>query len=145
MREYLVDTNCLVSFITDRNPRQQAVIAKYFENAADLEITLCVIGPVISELVYVLNKIYRVEPEAIARSLRALIETPGIELIDGYHASSILELWPRSIADFGDAVLAAAAREAKYTLLTFDRPLAKALRKLSIPHQLISGGGGFDP
>jgi predicted nucleic-acid-binding protein len=137
MREYLVDTNCLISFITDRNPQQQAVIAKYFENAADLEISLYVIGHVITELVYVFNKVYRVETDVIAKSLQALVETPGIELLDGFHTSLILELWPHSISDFGDAVLAAAARESQYTLLTFDRSLAKALRKLNIPHQLI--------
>lgn len=40
MNKYLIDTNCLISFVTDRNPEQQKIISKYFEDAADLKCDL---------------------------------------------------------------------------------------------------------
>ena len=36
MKKYIIDTNALISFVTDRNPAQQRRIGEIFEGAAML-------------------------------------------------------------------------------------------------------------
>jgi len=61
MKKYVVDTNCLISYVTDRNPKQQEEMSDYFEDAADLKSQLVILGSVLVEFVYVLSAVYNVE------------------------------------------------------------------------------------
>ena len=49
---HIIDTNCLLSFVTDRNPIQNECMAAVFERAAKLEEEILVISNVITEFVY---------------------------------------------------------------------------------------------
>ena len=60
MKKTIIDTNALISFVTDRNPTQQKRIADVLEGAARLQwIVLCPQN-VLTEFVYVLDKVYDV-------------------------------------------------------------------------------------
>lgn len=37
MKKYIIDTNALISFVTDRNPEQQQKITPLFESAANMK------------------------------------------------------------------------------------------------------------
>jgi predicted nucleic acid-binding protein len=42
VKKYIIDTNALISFVTDRNAAQQQKIAPLFESAANLKaLVLC--------------------------------------------------------------------------------------------------------
>ena len=58
MRTLVIDTNALISFVTDRNPVQQEKIAVIFDEAARLKIAILCPQNVLTEFVYVLEKIY---------------------------------------------------------------------------------------
>ena len=111
MSSFLIDTNCLISYVTDRNPGQTEKIAEVIEDASNLKCTIYVISNVITELVHAMEIAYRQDSKFISRMLSDLISNPGIEYPHSYNLKLILNLWPDKIKDYGDAVIAAAALE----------------------------------
>ncbi len=133
MKRFLIDTNCLISYVTDRNLEQQEIITRVFEEAANFKDELIILSNVITEFVYVLDKIYAVESNKIREILIALTETPGISIDFKFSLEPVLLLWPQIIRDYGDAVLASYAKQEGIPLLTFDRTLSRQLRGVKIP------------
>ncbi len=140
MRRVVLDTNVLVSFLTDRNPEQQAQAAALLEAAARGEVELVVHQTIISEMVYVLGNLYHVAAPEIARMIDDLLSSPGVTPIDGVPWERVLGLWPSRFTDFADALLAAATMEGKYdAVATFDRRLIRQLRRERLTPYWVSG------
>lgn len=133
MKRYVVDTNALISFVTDRNPEQQQKIAPLFELAAHMKAMIFCHQHVLTEFIYVLDKIYHVSKNDIGRMIKDLIDMPGIEIIQEADFKTILSWWPDQIPDFGDALIAAAGRARSGSMIvTFDRKFAANLKALDI-------------
>jgi predicted nucleic-acid-binding protein len=130
---HIIDTNCLLSFVTDRNPIQNECMAAVFERAAKLEEEILVISNVITEFVYVQLSVYAQEESLIAGMVSDLLKHPGVQYHHGFFLDSILELWPESFGEFGDAVIAAAAKLLELPVYTFDRVFRRQLERVSIP------------
>ena len=137
MKSFLIDTNCLLSYVTDRNPVQLEKISTLFEEASRLDLVLHILPNVISEFVYVLQSVYEKDDLLIAGMLSDLHATPGIELCSSFELDVILEIWPWPVRDYGDAVLAATSKALNVPILTFDRDFAKQLKKADIACQLL--------
>ena len=75
---HIIDTNCLLSFVTDRNPIQNECMAAVFERAAKLEEEILVISNVISEFVYVQLSVYAQEESLICGMVGDLLKHPGV-------------------------------------------------------------------
>ncbi len=114
MRRVVIDTNVLISFLTDRNAEQQAQATELFEAAAEGETEILLHQMVISEMVYVLGNLYQVEVAEIAGMIDDLLCSPGVRPVDEIVWSRVLELWPGTFKDFADAVLAAVTLERRY-------------------------------
>ena len=135
MRRIVLDTNVLVSFLTDRNAEQQAQAAALFESAARAEAELMLHQTVIGEMVYVLRNLYRVERRDIARTLDDLLSTAGVTPVDEVIWSRVLALWPGAFPDFADAVLAAVTAQQRYdAVATFDQRFIRRLRRAGLAH-----------
>lgn len=133
MKQYVIDTNALISFVTDRNPEQQQKIAPLFEAAAHMKAVIFCHQHVLTEFIYVLDKIYQVPKAEIGRMIKDLIEMPGIEVIQEVDFKTILSWWPDPIPDFGDALIAAAGKTRSGSMVvTFDRKFAANLKALYI-------------
>ena len=127
-KQIVVDTNVLVSFLTDRDPRQQEQAAALFRGAAAGAHVLILHQIALSEMVYVLLNLYGVSPVETARILEDLLAAPGIQPVHEISWPLLLDLWPEKIPSFPDAAIAAVAR-AYDEVATFDRPLAKRLKR----------------
>jgi predicted nucleic acid-binding protein len=129
----LLDTNVLVSFLTDRNPGQQRLAAALFAASAEMgRPGLLLPQVVVFELAYVLSNLFgrgEAEVRAVVEDLLAL---PHLAVIDELSWTRVLEYWPDKIAGLADAALAALGREHGIAVATFDRKLAKRLRSLGI-------------
>ena len=88
---------------------------------------------VLTEFIYVLDKIYQVPKDEIGRIIKDLIEMPGIEVIHEVDIKTVLSWWPDPISDFGDALIAATGKALSRTIvITFDRKFATKLKALGI-------------
>ena len=89
---------------------------------------------VLTEFVYVMDKIYHVPKKEIHNMLSAFIDTPGMEVVHDLNLKTLLKLWPLIISDFGDAIIASLASKIKgAVVITFDRRLRTSLKKAAIP------------
>lgn len=132
MRQVLLDTNVLLSFLTDRDPRQQEQAAELFRQASVGDQILLLHQAALTEMVFVLLNVYRISSKETAQILDELLDMPGTQTLDGLSWPLILDFWPDQIPDFGDAVLAAVARQGHYEVATFDSKLAKRLARQKI-------------
>jgi len=138
MNRLLIDANGLISFITDRIPRQTGIMADLLSSAANLECSITVTASAINDLAFVLEGVYHCKPRFIAGAIGDLLKLPGIEFDCGYYPEQVLNLWPHEIKDYGDAVLAAAAVELGLQVCTFDKRFFRALQRSAIPSRLLS-------
>jgi predicted nucleic acid-binding protein len=128
MKKVVIDTNALISFVTDRNPAQQEKISAVFEDAARLKVAILCPQNVLTEFVYVLEKTYRHPKPQIREMIGDFIALPGLRLIHDIDLESLLKLWPEQISDFGDAIVAVVCKTEKdATVATFDRKFARSL------------------
>jgi len=128
MKKVVIDTNALISFVTDRSPVQQEKIASLFHDAARLKVAILCPQNVLTEFVYVLEKIYRHPKPQIREMIADFIALPGLRLIHEFDVESLLRLWPDQIADFGDAIVAVVCKTEKdASVATFDKRFTRSL------------------
>lgn len=133
MKKYIIDTNALISFVTDRNVAQQEVVAPLFEAASRLKCTLVCHQFVLTEFVFVMDKVYGTPRETINTMIKDLIAMPGVELYQQTDFRALLSFWPSNIGDFGDALVATTAKAVKGSVVvTFDEKFKSGLKKLCL-------------
>lgn len=134
MKKYIIDTNALISFVTDRNLNQQKKIAHIFENAARLKTLVLCPQNVLTEFAYVMDKVYCFPKSEINRMINDFIVTPGIEVVHEVNFTSLLNLWPGNFSDYGDAIVASLGKKLKGAMVaTFDKSFRAALKKSGVP------------
>ncbi len=134
MKQYVIDTNALLSFVTDRNAAQQTVMTGVFEQVAAAQASILCPQNVIAEFVYVMETVYHQPKPAIRSIVADFIAMPGVTIFDKTDFDAVFSLWPEIFEDFGDAVIASCARSAKGTsVITFDRRFMRKLASCRIP------------
>ena len=135
MKRHLVviDTNALISFVTDRNKNQQNKIAGLFENASALRLSILCPQNVITEFVYVLDRVYNIPVLVIKEMIGDFVTMPGIEIVHEVNLKILFSYWPDKIPDYGDAVVASVCKARKKAMVaTFDHKFSAALKKLGL-------------
>ena len=113
---------------------QQERMKEVLESAAQLKCRILCPQNVIAEFVYVLDKVYGVETLKIRTMVSDFLEMTGVEILHELDYKTLFTLWPEPINDFADAIIASIARLQKNALIvTFDKKLIAALRKMEIP------------
>ncbi len=132
MSRILIDTNVLISFLTDRDLAQQEQAATLFAPARGEDVLL-LHQAVLTELVYVLTNVYELKTQVVAGILGDLLAMPGVEPVDALAWPRVLDLWPATVRDLGDAILLAAALAVRCDqLATFDRHLVRTAARHGI-------------
>ena len=134
MKRYIIDTNALISYVTNRNLDQQRKIAGIFQEAAELKGIILCPQNVLTEFVFVLEKVYLVPKKEIQMMIRDFLSLPGIELINEIDFATVFEFWPDVLPDFGDAIVASLGSLYRGSvILTFDLQFMRALKRLRLP------------
>jgi predicted nucleic-acid-binding protein len=129
----VIDTNALISFVTDRNLAQQQKIADLLDGAVRLKSTILCPQNALTEFVYVLDKVYATPKRQIRSMIKDFLKLPGIKVLNDVDFESVLDFWPDRLPDFGDAIVASVCRSNKGAIAaTFDRKLINVLKKLKI-------------
>jgi predicted nucleic-acid-binding protein len=121
-----IDTNVLVRYLTQDDPKQSAVATRFVEGRLSAEnpgfvslITLC-------EIAWVLADAYGADRKRIRATVETLLATKQLVVERAELVWKALRAWESVSADFGDALIGqiAIAHGAKKTV-TFDRTAAK--------------------
>lgn len=132
MKKYVIDTNALISFVTDRNPEQQKKISLLFEAVANMKARMLCHQHVLTEFIYVMDKVYHTPKIEISRMISDFVDMPGIEIIHEIDFNAVFSYWPDQIPDFGDAVIAAVGKIRRSPIVTFDRKFSSNLKTLGL-------------
>jgi predicted nucleic-acid-binding protein len=121
-----LDTNVIVRYVAQDDPRQSAAATSLMEKTLSAEepgfvalVTLC-------EVAWVLAECYGADRGRIRSVLQGLLETRQIVVESSELAWRALRAWEGTSADFSDALIGEVALAAGASrVLTFDRAAAK--------------------
>ena len=133
MKNCIIDTNALISFVTDRNVAQQDKIAKLLASATQLKVKVLCPQNVITEFAYVMDSVYRIDKAAIRGIVRDFIRLPGVEIVHQLSLKTLFTFWPEKVPDYGDAIIAALCQDTRgSSVATFDRKFKDKLMRLDL-------------
>ena len=121
-----IDTNVLVRFVVDDDPRQ-ARVARALLESEDAFVS----STVLLEAEWVLRSGYAFSRPAVLEALNAICGLPGVILAEPSRVMTALG-WMKAGMDFADA-LHLAATEGCDAFVTFDRRLAKSAAGAETP------------
>jgi predicted nucleic-acid-binding protein len=122
-----VDTNVLVRFLVRDDEGQAKRARGLVEACAEAGDTCLVSNPVVCELEWVLESVYRATRRDVVTAVRTLLTTPPFVMEDAKVVERALETYAKGKGDLSDYILGqiATTRGARSTY-TFDRSLRNA-------------------
>ena len=116
------DTNLFLRYLTNDIPAQADAVSLLLEQAEQGELVLVTNALVMAEIVWTLDSYYHVPKTEIEEKLLAVLNTPGIEVIDSDIVLQAVVQYVEKNVDFIDAYNAAwMPRQSLTTAYTFDR------------------------
>lgn len=116
----LIDTNLIIRHLVQDHERHAKAASKLFEACDRGAVILVILPAVVAESVFVLESFYKHSRPDIARTLGALVSSPGVELEDLAMHLDAFERYSGSRLHFVDCVIAAAAAARGLPVATFD-------------------------
>lgn len=121
-----LDTNVLVRWILDDDPRQATRVQRLFDEVRELRSQLFVPSTVMLELEWVLRSRYKLEKPTVLGAFNALLETQELEFQDEPALERAISLYRQSSADFADCMHAGQCGSAgRAPMITFDDTAAR--------------------
>jgi predicted nucleic-acid-binding protein len=122
-----LDTNVLVRYLTQDEPDQAASATRLIEHELT-EASPGFVGLVVLiETTWVLQRLYRVQPEEIRETVSQLLGSRTIVIENREVVARALTICETNACGFADAVIAASAAGAGCdTIMTFDRGATRA-------------------
>lgn len=117
----LLDTNVLVRFLTNDDPRKADRCETLFRRAAKGEVTLRLSDVCLAELVWTLESYYQLERKDIADKITAVLNTRGFEAENATLWLDAMRRYAESKVDMIDAFHAAMAAQASLPVCSYDR------------------------
>lgn len=118
----LIDTNVLVRYLANDDPRQSATSRALFRRLEDGAEHVELVLPVLFEVVYVLQKVYKVKRPAIVEALTSLLALATVNIQNKQMILRMLEYWGASNLGLTDCYLVALMENTKRSeIYSFDR------------------------
>lgn len=122
MRSSILDTNIFIRYLTNDNPAKADRVDKLLEKAAKGELQLVTTELVIAEVVWVLESFYKLDNVAIAPMIKAILATPGLEVINGVLVEKATGYYLDKNIDFIDGYIAAVMERRNITeIFSYDK------------------------
>jgi len=107
MKTCFIDTNLFIRYLTNDDPQKADRVERLLEQAAKGKIKLLTAEMVLAEIVWVLESYYQLEKTRIAEMLKAILSTPGLEVLNAKIVESALPCYSIQNIDFVDAYIVA--------------------------------------
>jgi predicted nucleic-acid-binding protein len=119
-----LDTNVLVRYLTQDDPRQSVAAGRVIEDAARNQELLHLSVIVLCELVWVLNTAYDQSKSQIVETMDQILATPSFSIEYDALVRAALRSWRSGKGDFSDHLIGEINRGAGCRdTVTFDRAL----------------------
>lgn len=125
MKRLILDTNVLVRFLVQDDPKQSAGAAKLIATAQSGDTELVLDRMVVTELIYVLMGHYKRVRVDVANTILAIVQSPFVRADDESLLIDALLRFRDHGVDFVDAWLSAKAAALTLPIASFDRDLDK--------------------
>ncbi len=125
MKQLILDTNVLVRFLVQDDPKQSAGASKLFAAAQSGDVELVLDRMVVTELIYVLMGHYKRARVDVANTILVIVQSPFVRADDESVLMDALLRFRDHGVDFVDAWLSAKASAADIPIASFDRDLDK--------------------
>ena len=121
-----LDTNVLVRWIVDDDPRQATRVQRLLEEAQKQRSPLFVPSTVMLELEWVLRSRYEFAKSTILGAFNALLETQELQFQDEPALERALSFYRQTSAEFADCLHAGQSGSAgRAPMITFDETAAR--------------------
>lgn len=124
----LIDTTVILRYLLNDVPEQSKASSKLMEKLVSEEEAY-LHDVVIAELVWTLEKFYKVPKAKIRKVISELLLIKGLLVSNRNILLKALELFDEKNIDFADALIASMAMESEAEVITFD----KDFRKVNVP------------
>jgi predicted nucleic-acid-binding protein len=121
-----LDTNVIVRYLAQDDPRQSAAATRFIERSLSPENPGLITGVTLCEVVWVLAECYGADRARIRAVIEGLLSSKQLVVDEADVVWKALRAWTASAADFSDALIGqiVGARGGAKTL-TFDRAAAR--------------------
>lgn len=130
----IFDSNAVLALISQRDLEQQNQVNEtllYLQNESPHYI---IPFQALSEVVYVLKRVYKKDDKTIKNSLSYLFESLGMTVHNEADLDYAFGLWTNEVKDYGDSIIASvSSSNNNIPILTFDKKFRTSLKKLNIP------------
>lgn len=117
-----IDTNLFLRYLTNDVPEQAHAVDLLLTRALNGEISLVANGLVIAEIVWTLESYYQLTRQAIRENVLAILNTPGLEVVDNDLVLEAINGYADQNVDYIDAYNCAwMLHQGLKTAFTFDR------------------------
>lgn len=121
-----LDTNVVIRYVTQDEPRQAAAATRVFEKTLTAEDPGFVTAVTLCEIAWVLADCYGAGKAAIREVISGLLGSKQIVVESAELAWKALRAWEKSPGNFSDALIAQVAMaHGAVKVLTFDKAAAK--------------------
>jgi len=117
-----VDANVFLRYLTNDDPGKANRVETLLDRAAAGEVRLLTTEMVLAEVVWVLESGFGLKNHQIAPMVKAILASPGIEVINGHLVARALDYYLFHNIDFIDGYIAAVMEKRKVAdIFSFDR------------------------
>jgi predicted nucleic-acid-binding protein len=122
VKEFFIDTNLFIRYLTNDDEDKASRVEGLLEEAAAGRVRLITAEMVMAETVWVLESVYRLKAAEIAPLIRAILATPGLEVINASLVEAALVHYETRNVDFIDGYIAALMEKRGLTgLYSYDK------------------------
>ena len=122
MNTCFIDTNLFIRYFTNDDPQKADRVQSLLDKAASGKIRLITAEIILAEIVWVLESCYELERPRIVDILKAILATPGLEVINGKIVEKALVHYQQHNMDFIDAYVVALMEKLKISgIYSFDK------------------------
>lgn len=122
MKSYFVDTNLFIRYLTNDDPEKADRVDRLLDQAVKGKISLVTAEMVLAEVVWVLESFYKIDKHQITDMLKAILATPGLEVLNGKTVENALQYYAFQNIDFIDAYIVALMQKLKIEgIYSFDK------------------------
>lgn len=122
MNASFLDANIFIRYLTNDDPAKADRVEKLLNLAAMGEKRLLTTELVIAEVVWVLESFYKLGNSAIGPMVKAILATPGLEVINSALVEKAVELYLAQNIDFIDGYIVAVMERHKVSeIFSYDK------------------------